>query len=95
MFCFYPTPLKRGVLEDLGALEYDDPIDYSPLMTIMKSCYMATIPISRLRKLVDEDDVSDNLSYRCPRCSKCQDCQHSNKYRAMNVQEMEGAGHYR
>ena len=50
MFCFYPTLLEGDVLEDLGALEYDDPIDDTPLVTAMKSCYKATIPISRLRE---------------------------------------------
>ena len=51
------------------------------------SCYKANIPIARLRELVDQDDVSDNLSYRCPKCSKCLDCQHSNKFRALSIQE--------
>ena len=53
----------------------------------MKSCYKANIPISRMRELVDHDDVSDNLTYRCSKCSKCLDCQHSNKFRAMSIQE--------
>ena len=57
--------------------------NYSPL----ESCYKASIPIARLRELVDKDDVSDNLSYRCEKCSKCQDCKHFNKFRAMSMQE--------
>ena len=54
---------------------------------MMQSCYKATIPISRLRELIDRDDVSDNTSYRCERCSKCLDCRHSNKFHAMSIQE--------
>ena len=43
--------------------------------------------IARLQELVNEDDVSDTLSYRYEKCSKCQECKHSNKFRAMSVQE--------
>ena len=84
---FYPTPLEASSLQEINVLEHDDPDDEDPLLTAMKSCYKANIPIASLRKLVDSDDVSDNLTYRCAKCSKCLDCQHSNKFRAMSIQE--------
>ena len=78
--CFYPTPLEQETIPDQNVLDYYDPIEEYRQLTIMQSCYKATIPIARLRELVDEDDVADNLSYRCEKCSKCQDCKHSNKF---------------
>ena len=85
--CFYPTPLERDVLEKLGSLEHDDPVDEDPRVTVVQSCYKANIPRAWLRVLVDQDDIFDNLSYRCPKCSNCKECQHNNKYRAVSVQE--------
>ena len=60
-------------------LDYHDPVEENHQLTTMQSCYKASIPKARLRELIDEDDVSDNLSYRCEKCSKWQDCKHSNK----------------
>ena len=84
---FYPTPLEANSLQEITGFECNDPDDKDPLLTGMKSCYKGNIPIARLRELVDHDDVSDNLTYRCSKCSKCLDCQHSNKFRAMSIQE--------
>ena len=36
--------------------------------------YKATIPIARLRELVDQDDLDDFVSYKCPECLKCIKC---------------------
>ena len=84
---FYSTPLEASTLKEISVLEDDDPDDEDPMLTVMKSYYKANIPIARLRELIDTNDVSDNLTYRCPKCSKFLDCQHSNKYRAMSIQE--------
>ena len=48
---FYPTPLEAGPAQEVTGLEYSDPADDDPLLTIMKSCYKANIPIARLREL--------------------------------------------
>ena len=72
-------------MPDQQLLEHHNPMERDLLFTVRELCYKATI--ARLRELVDEDDVTDNLSYRCEKCSKCQDCKHSNKFRAMSVQE--------
>lgn len=85
--CFYLLHWNRTCWTRQEPLAYDDIDDEDPRLTAIKFCYKATIPIARLRELVDEDDISDNLSYRCPKCSKCQECRHSNKYRAMSVQK--------
>ena len=85
--CFYPTPLEQDVLDDLGVLDHDDLIEEDPKLTVIKSCYKASIPIACLQELVDEDDIFDKISYRCPKCSMCQKCRHSNMFQAMSVQE--------
>ena len=60
---FYPTPLEASSVQKITGLDCNDPDDDDPLVTIMKSCYKANIPIACLRELVDHDDVSDNLTY--------------------------------
>ena len=84
---FLPHAPRTETIPNQSVLDYYDPVEEDRQLTIMQLCYKATIPIARLRELVVEDDVSDNLSYRCEKCSKCQDCKHSNKFRAMSVQE--------
>lgn len=85
--CFYPPPINYEVLEELKALLDDDLVGMMLEAVTMKSCYKATIPIASVRELVDEDDITDDLSYRCPKCSKCQECKQRNKYHAMSMQE--------
>ena len=81
----YPSPLEEG-LTGIVTLK-EDPVEQDPQMTAIQSCYKAAIPIVRLRELVNQDNISDNLSYRYPKCSQCMECKHSNKVRAMSVQE--------
>ena len=45
------------------------------------------IPIARMRKLVDEDDTADTITYRCPECSKCVICKRSQRRTAISLQE--------
>ena len=49
--------------------------------------YKAIIPIARMRKLVDEDDTADTITYRCYECSKCVVCKRSCKRTAISLQE--------
>ena len=46
----------------------------------------ALIPISKLRELVDQDDVDDVVTFRCPTCSKCVTCKQSSKMTATSIQ---------
>ena len=41
--------------------------------------HKATIPIARMRELVDEDNTADTITYRCPDCSKCVVCKRSQR----------------
>ena len=49
--------------------------------------HKAIIPIARMRELVDEDDTTDTITYRCPDCSKCVVCKRSCKRTAVSLQE--------
>ena len=44
---FYPTPLEASTLKEIDLLEYDDPDDEDPMLTVMKSCYKAPSPITK------------------------------------------------
>ena len=40
-----------------------------------------------MRELVDEDDTTDTITYRCPDCSKCVVCKRSRRRTAISLQE--------
>ena len=47
---FYPTPLEASSVQEVTGLDCSDPDDDDPLVTVMKSCYKANIPIACLRE---------------------------------------------
>ena len=51
------------------------------------SVYKAKVPISKLVKIVDEDDIDKIVNYRCSSCSKCVKCLQSNRTKTMSLQE--------
>ena len=59
----------------------------APQTVSAPGAHKAMIPMSRLRELVDQDDVGDLVTYRCPTCSKCVKCKESGKVKAINMQE--------
>ena len=86
------TPIPR---RDLVALGCALPTEHSPgdrdhppvhYCTVLK----AMIPISRMRQLIDQDDISDTVAYRCPDCSACTTCKRSNKDLASSVENSIG-----
>ena len=54
------------------------------------SANKAMIPISKMRELIDQDDIHDTVSYRCPDCSKCITCKQSSKKTAVSIQDKIG-----
>ena len=38
------------------------------------SIHAAKIPISKIRELVDQDDIEQLVTYRCAKCSCCVEC---------------------
>ena len=51
------------------------------------SVYKAKVPLSKLIRVIDEDDISSLVNYRCPSCSKCLKCLQSNRTKTMSLQE--------
>ena len=51
------------------------------------SVQKAVIPITRMRVLLDQDDIGDTVSFRCPGCSKCLTCKKSQRITAVSLQE--------
>ena len=51
------------------------------------SVHKAVIPIASLRVLLDQDNVGDTVSFRCPECSKCMTCKKSQRSTAVSLQE--------
>ena len=41
------------------------------------SIHKAVIPIARMRVLLDQEDIGDTVSFRCPECSQCLTCKKS------------------
>lgn len=91
----HPSPLNEQDFIDLGCMT-DTPLvesvaadaeNINSMQAHMCSVNKAIIPISKMRELIDQDDVSDTVSYRCPDCSKCLTCKKSSKKTAESIQD--------
>ena len=51
------------------------------------SVYKATVPIARMREILDQDDCDEVSTYRCPDCSKCIKCKNSVRRNAISLQD--------
>ena len=51
------------------------------------SVHKGVVPIARMRVLLDQDDIGDGVSFRCPKCSKCLTCKKSQRSTAVSLQE--------
>ena len=51
------------------------------------SIHVAKVPISRMRMLIDQDDIEDTISFRCPDCARCLECKKSPRTTAVSLQE--------
>ena len=77
---FYTSPIEDDILQEMGfepGFELEKHIDdpgflINFLNTDDKkhfcSVHKAEIPIARLRVLLDQDDVGDTVTFRCPEC---------------------------
>ena len=95
----YPRPLSEQDLIDAGgAIEIDefDPHRIEQLILDRRSsgkdwnecgAHAARIPISKIRELVDQDDVDQLVTYRCNSCLKCQECKKSPRLTTISIQE--------
>jgi hypothetical protein len=54
---------------------------------IPDSCYKALIPLSKLKGLVDQNDVPDVTDFRCNVCANCPVCKKSAREKTRSLQE--------
>jgi hypothetical protein len=52
-----------------------------------ESCYKALIPLSKLKGLVDQNDIPDVTDFRCDVCANCPVCKRSAQERTKSLQE--------
>ena len=86
-----PTRIKSPLILGEGSMSTKNMIcrvsDQSETGMHYCSVYKAKIPLDKLVKMVDDDDISNLVNYRCPTCSKCVKCLESNKTKTMSLQE--------
>ena len=79
-----PYPISEE--EELGEWEETKMIELRILDNEF-SVHKTQIPISKIRNLINEDDTTDLVSYRCEECMKCETCKRSLQLIAISVQE--------
>lgn len=84
------TPLTNKDILDLGCDIPQPEIGQVTYDSQLCATHKATIPISRMRQLIDQDDIGDTVAYRCPDCSACVNCKKSNKDVAMSFENSIG-----
>ena len=96
---FYTSPIEDDILQEMGfepCFELEKYIDEPGFLVNFLntedkkhfcSVHKAVIPIARLRVLLDQDDVGDTVTFRCPKCSKCMTCKKSQRITAFLLQE--------
>ncbi len=52
-----------------------------------EACYKALIPLSKLKGLVDQNDIPDVTDFRCDVCASCPTCMRSAQERTKSLQE--------
>jgi hypothetical protein len=52
-----------------------------------EACYKALIPLSKLKGLVDQNDIPDVTDFRCNVCASCPTCMQSAQERTKSLQE--------
>ena len=95
----HPRPITDEDAEELGSLipeQFEDGfecshshhhIDDQTLSMGNISSHKATIPIAKMRELIDIDDCEPYTGYRCPVCAKCNQCKTSVRTTAISLQE--------
>jgi hypothetical protein len=50
-------------------------------------CHKALVPLSKLKGLIDEDDIPAVIDSRCQRCQNCPECKMSSRAKTRSHQE--------
>ena len=95
---FFTSPIEDDILQEMGfepAFDLEKQIDDPGFLINFLdndnkkhfcSVHKAVIPIARLRVLLDQDDVGDTITFRCPECAKCMTCKKSQMSTAVSLQ---------
>ena len=95
----HPHPLNEIDVADLGieiSVQFEERVDVmmsSPELLGREnaehfcSSYKATVPIARMREILDIDNNEEFAYYRCPECFRCVRCRTSTKRHAISLQE--------
>ena len=94
----HPHPLNEDDVRDIGVAippELEDLVDHvndskherSGFQAHYCGIFKATVPIARMREILDLDDCDEVSTYRCPECSKCIKCKNSVRRNAISLQE--------
>ena len=91
--CIYPTPLSRTDYTQLGAIpeENTEIIPSQAELTGLEAhvCRVRgdQVPIARMRELINQDDPTGLITFRCSSCSACIQCRRSPRTTAISLQE--------
>ena len=95
----HPHPLNAMDVQDL---DVDIPEQFEEKIDVMMSSiespnlskldhlcgtYKATVPIARMREILDIDNTEEYAYYRCSECSKCIKCKTPTRRHAISLQE--------
>ena len=95
----YPSAIEDDILQEMGfqpGFDLEKIVDQPEFLVSFLdkdskdhfcSAHKAVIPIARMRVLLDQDDVGDTVSFRCPDCAKCLNCKRSQRSNAVSLQE--------
>ena len=100
----HPVPINEIDFMDAGCVvpeQLEDRVNDGEYLENLKKCFehhllsnnylqahKATIPIARLREMVDQEDRDDTASHwRCPTCAKCEKCKKAPRTNAISLQE--------
>ena len=95
----YLSPIEDDILQEMGfepGFELEKLVDKPEFLANLlfednedNSCsiHKVVIPISRMRVLLDQDDIGGTVSFGCPDCAKCLICKKSQRSKAVSLQD--------
>jgi hypothetical protein len=78
---------ERGVAVPVPKSMPECPCVHIGLCDTPAECYKATIPLSKLKGLMDEDDIPAIKDARCEKCANCPACKLSSRAKTQSLQE--------
>jgi len=91
--CIYPTPLSRTDYNQLGAVPEENlelvQSQAEPTGLEAHVCRVKgdQVPIARMRELINQDDPTGLITFRCSACAACIQCRRSPRSTAISLQE--------